>query len=405
MRETMKRSLFPLCQRGLMRRYIPILFGLLLCTCIFAQVTPMYPIHATSNTKEFVVNDFEHLYLGDYSDGHVIVLQKNTAKSYIFDQSGNKTGEISLKPTLGVFIPQFCEGVAPGKLPDESPVLFSTTGKIVKDFSEQLGKSGMQETPKSFTDGLALIAEKTAVFQFINTKGEVIFPHIHMMLPEMFDYSVRPLVEGKRFYCSYPDRLFGVIDESGKVIVKPAFDAAFNYSEGLAAVGVLSGMQMTWGFIDSSGGYVIEPIFNSRPGDFHSGYSVVRKKDGKYVYINTKGEVCSDEYWYAYRFVDGKAIVSKDSRKFQVVDTSFQVIKEFEGPFEARYYSDDDSLILDSSNHRMYSPDGTLMYCNTGMFCDGLAWYNTYNANKRTGEKGYINRQGEIVLRFVESEF
>lgn len=388
-----------------MRRFVSLYFSLLLCSCIYAQVTPRYPIHETSNTKEFVVNSLEQLYLGDYSDGHVIVLQKNTAKSYIFDQSGDKTGEISLQPTLGVFIPQFCGGVAPGKLPDGSPVLFSTTGSIIKDFSKQLGRSSMQETPKSFTDGLALIEEKRAVFQFINTKGEIAFPHIHMMLPEMFDYTVRPLVSGKRFFCSYPDRLFGVIDENGKIIIKPAFDAAFNYSEGLAAVGVLNGIQMIWGFIDTAGNYVIEPIFNSRPGDFHSGYSVVSKKNGKFVYINTKGEVCSDEYLRAYRFVDGKAFVSKNYGKFQVIDTDFQVIKEFEGPFEARDFSDEYSLILDSSNRRVYSPDGTLMYCNTGMFSDGLAWYSTYNARKGTGEKGYINRQGEIVVRFVENQF
>lgn len=387
-----------------MRHFIS-LFFCLLCTYIYAQVTPRYPIHATSDTKEFVVNSLEYLHLGNYSDGYVVVLQKNTNKWYIFDQSGNKTGEISLQPSLGVVIPYFCEGVAPGKLPDGSPVLFSPTGQIVKDFSKKLGKSSMEETPKSFTDGLALITEERAVFQFINTKGEIVFPHLHMMLPEMNDYYVRPLVSNRRFYCSYPDRLFGVIDENGKVIVKPTFNAAFNFSEGLAAVGVLNGIQMVWGFIDTAGNYVIEPVFNSRPGDFHSGYSVVRKKNGKYVFINTQGEICSDEYLYAYRFVDGKAFVSKNSGEIQVIDTDFQMIKEFEGPFEARAFSDEYSLILDSSNRRLYAPDGTLLYCNTGMFSDGLAWYSTYNARKRTGEMGYINLQGEIIVRFVESQF
>ncbi|ECL3693363.1 WG repeat-containing protein, partial [Campylobacter coli] len=54
------------------------------------------------------------------------------------------------------------------------------------------------------------------------------------------------------------NRKWGFIDKSGKFIVKPKFDEAWDFSEGLAAVG-LNGK---WGFIDKNGEFAIEPIFD-----------------------------------------------------------------------------------------------------------------------------------------------
>lgn len=63
---------------------------------------------------------------------------------------------------------------------------------------------------------------------------------------------------------------YGFIDESGKLVVNPAFEAAQDFSEGLAAVcvglGCYSGTkhekeETKWGFIDKSGAMVILPQF------------------------------------------------------------------------------------------------------------------------------------------------
>ncbi len=50
----------------------------------------------------------------------------------------------------------------------------------------------------------------------------------------------------------------GLIDKSGKFVIKPKFDYVWSFGEGLVAV-KLNGK---YGFIDKSGEFVIEPIFD-----------------------------------------------------------------------------------------------------------------------------------------------
>ncbi|EGQ2639350.1 WG repeat-containing protein, partial [Campylobacter coli] len=54
------------------------------------------------------------------------------------------------------------------------------------------------------------------------------------------------------------NRRWGFIDRSGKFVIEPKFDDAWNFNEGLAGV-ELNGK---WGFIDKSGKIVIEPKFD-----------------------------------------------------------------------------------------------------------------------------------------------
>ncbi|HIH2145375.1 WG repeat-containing protein [Campylobacter coli] len=50
----------------------------------------------------------------------------------------------------------------------------------------------------------------------------------------------------------------GLIDKSGKFVIKPKFDSIWSFREGLAKVG-LNGK---YGLIDKSGKIVIEPKFD-----------------------------------------------------------------------------------------------------------------------------------------------
>jgi hypothetical protein len=78
------------------------------------------------------------------------------------------------------------------------------------------------------------------------------------------------------------DKFWGYIDKSGKSIILPRFDDAQPFSEGLARVREHD----RWGYIDKSGVYVIRPAFEYAE-EFHEGLAVVGNQ--------TDGE---DEYWY-----------------------------------------------------------------------------------------------------------
>ena len=85
---------------------------------------------------------------------------------------------------------------------------------------------------------------------------------------------------------------FGYISRSGRIVVKPQFDSARGFSEGLARVEING----RYGFIDSSGRMAIKPVFNMA-NDFSDGLSAVKIPDGscelcgEWAYINKAGQV------------------------------------------------------------------------------------------------------------------
>lgn len=130
-----------------------------------------------------------------------------------------------------------------------------------------------------------------------------------------------------------PERkLYGFIDESGSNVLPFQYTYAFDFAEGLAAVNVGGTYRYgriptdgKWGFIDSTGKFVINPTFESPPFSsswvyspsdvglvMHEGYifseslAAVWKTD-RWIYIDKKGKVVIAE-------VDGNPILS--ARKF-----------------------------------------------------------------------------------------
>jgi WG repeat protein/PKD domain-containing protein len=85
---------------------------------------------------------------------------------------------------------------------------------------------------------------------------------------------------------------FGYINRRGRMVIKPRFDSARGFSEGLARVQV----NQRYGFIDTSGRLVITPRFNMA-NDFSDGLAAVKIPDGtcetcgEWVYINKTGHV------------------------------------------------------------------------------------------------------------------
>jgi hypothetical protein len=133
--------------------------------------------------------------------------------------------------------------------------------------------------------------------------------------------------------------LWGYINKSGQVIIKPQFRSAGQYSEGLAPVR-LNG---TYGYIDETGKFIIQPIYDvaysfeqgqakvyidAKPyfidkkgqrtfdhdlkeiADFgENDFSIVTTKNEKYGIINRKGKLVVDTiYKNIYPFSNGLAI-------------------------------------------------------------------------------------------------
>lgn len=101
---------------------------------------------------------------------------------------------------------------------------------------------------------------------------------------------------------------FGYIDKTGKYVVNPQYDAAHDFSDGLALV--KSGEK--YGYIDETGSYVINPQFDNAL-DFSYGLAAVEVGE-KYGYIDKEGNyVINPQYRSATSFTDdGYIIVTMD---------------------------------------------------------------------------------------------
>lgn len=121
--------------------------------------------------------------------------------------------------------------------------------------------------------------------------------------------NLPPLKIEDGLYKFYKGGKWGYKDESGKVVIEPLYDEAYNFSEGLAGVEI--GEKV--GFINTSGEMVIPAIYDSVTS-FKEGLASVTLND-KCAYIDKEGnEVFGFDYEAATCFTNNIALVKKDGK-------------------------------------------------------------------------------------------
>ena len=98
------------------------------------------------------------------------------------------------------------------------------------DFSEQLAPVAMSDYSK---------------WSFIDTTGK----EVVALSMDGRDGDVRAIADGMAMLVLYSGWKYGFVDKAGKEVIPPAYEDAFDFSEGFAAV-KLNGK---WGFIDKTG--------------------------------------------------------------------------------------------------------------------------------------------------------
>ncbi|MCK4665742.1 WG repeat-containing protein, partial [Candidatus Dependentiae bacterium] len=184
-------------------------------------------------------------------------------------------------------------------------------------------------------------------------------PHVHVFHDVFSDGLCSVLINGK----------YGFVDKWGKIAIKPEFDFAFNFSEGLAQVlkgstnyKYLPGEDMLLGFINKSGSLVIDYKF-SDGYKFTEGLASVTE-DKLAGYIDKTGEyVIEPKFEAGLEFSEGFAVI-KEGELFGYIDKTgnIQIKPQF------------------------WSADG---------FSEGLA--AVFHNNKR--KIGFINKEGEFVIK------
>ena len=203
--------------------------------------------------------------------------------------------------------------------------------------------------------------------------------------------------------------LFGFKDDHEKVVVKPSYNDAMDFSEGLAAVcrEVVTG-ELKWGFINKVGVEVIPPIYDKVVQPFNNSVALVKTKDGKTFTIDTKGNCIKDcpeikatpspqdQYIPSQRDQDldiptitkqGDGFVLKDKKGGLVINAIFENRPNFfNGVAKVRIGGKWGFIFRDGQQIKA-------TYEDAGDFSEGLA------PVKQNGKWGYINLKGDLLIQ------
>ncbi|MCL2028439.1 MAG: WG repeat-containing protein [Bacteroidales bacterium] len=330
-----------------------------------------------------------------------------------------------------------------------SPFIVYPDGKH-RDFADDISNVS------SFNEGYALIHKGMSAIMgvkqtFIDKNGKEVFPALTSThRGSIGDMTVYPVRENRRVFYNAELRKYGYADEKGNIVVKPQFDKALNFSEGLAAVMIKENYTEQWGFIDLTGKMVIPATYRLRPGRFSEGLAAVRignsESDYEMTYIDKTGKsVMDNTSWNLNEFHNGYAWVGTGCEKLFVMNKEFQEVSDltaafyyggngfgtcrfemFSGPPQDRLWGFDFPNGMQSLNQSglgegdIFAPSGALLFQAVDargnrvalhkmtegelMFCQIRMENESHLKEKDVYLSCFINAKGEIVFYFEEEE-
>lgn len=212
------------------------------------------------------------------------------------------------------------------------------------------------------------------------------------LIPPGYEKTVEQNKESKLYPVSFGNK-YGYMNAQGKVVIKPQFYVAHEFSEGLAPVQIKDKM----GYINQEGKIVIEPQFNIAFG-FSDGLAPVDLGDHM-GYINKSGKVVIEPELpieYATSFTSGVAVVTFhmdqshsliDKRGIIVVPPILDDIGFFSEGI-ARAEENGSYGFIDSSGEWIIEPQ----------YQDALDFSEALAAVKINGKWGFIDRSANKVI-------
>ena len=310
------------------------------------------------------------------------------------------------------------------------------------------------QNASSFCEGYALVQKGTSVIMgvkqmFIDKNGKEVFPALTSTARGTFgDMTIYPVRENRRVYYNAELKKYGYADDKGNIIIKPQFDKALNFSEGMAAVMMEENYVQKWGFIDLTGKMVIAATYKLRPGRFSEGLAAVRIGDSDYdyemSYIDKTGKrVMENKKWNLNEFHNGFAWVGTGCEKLFVMNREFKevrdVTKDFyyngngfgvcqfgmlTGDVQDKVWGIDFPNGMQSLNQSgigegdIFAPDGTILFQCVDAKGNGVSLHSITegdlmfckvsieNAPQLKEKNAYlscfINKKGEIIYYFEE---
>jgi hypothetical protein len=211
---------------------------------------------------------------------------------------------------------------------------------------------------------------------------------------------------------------WGYMDETGKTVIAPAYDYAWDFSEGLGRIK----LKGKFGFVNMKGDVVVQPSL-AYADNFHDGYARINTKDTtvndihydgydlnyNWTFVDTKGVIVTETFAKAEQVNNGVAAIKDDpayESPYTYVILSNGSITRQERVTEAIFNFNGHDLapasdpstnklgMIDKNEQWIVQP----VYDNIEAYSEGLA------AARKDNVYGYINTAGNWVYQQVVSQ-
>lgn len=235
----------------------------------------------------------------NYSEGLAAFMYGDDSKFGFIDKKGN----VVIQPQFWE-VQEFHEGLAAVKVGEDK---YSSKWGFIDKSGKMIARPIFDDPGYGYSEGLAVVRFEK-VWGALDKQGNV-------AIDFRFDHSIGGFHEGQAPVCIKVMNVAkcGYINTSGEMVIRPQFDGAEIFSDGLAVV--YSNEKL--GVIDKSGNTIVPIKFKSlgyNPPAYHSGMITFLFEDGiTYArgYLDTSGNVINQGnfMWAAGDFYEGMARV------------------------------------------------------------------------------------------------
>ncbi len=313
----------------------------------------------------------------------------------------NEEGELVIMPQF-IDVTSFKNGIAGFTMDDTYWGLINKTGEIIvePDFWEieldendpLYKKYGIHKLPSIFS------YNEEGMYHYIDKEGRV-FPGDDYHAADKFS-------DGLAAVCHKKTEKWGYMDPTGKIVIPPQFDRAFEFHEGVAVIED----DGKYGYVDKAGRIVMQPQFDWAES-MQEGLAVI-KKDGKYGYMDKTGKiVIPPKYISADGFSGGVAIVKMETENGEkqgvidktgkwLFDLDYKILRsDYSKPFE------NGTAVIYTSNYKYGIINKTGKVLFPPKFDKVTDFHGDLAAVQKGGKWGFINKKGEYVKKPAYDEF
>nr|WP_288690200.1 WG repeat-containing protein [uncultured Anaerotignum sp.] len=261
---------------------------------------------------------------------------------------------------------------------------------------------------RGFGDGFLRLDKRDRTNLILDMEGNTQFTYSYDDYHDVGSFS-----EGLARAMNYEEGKCGYVNTKGEEVIPFSFYTAAPFSEGLAAVGVdlpkeegRQSAETRYGYIDKTGGWVIEPKYRNAYA-FQDGLAKVADTDRNIGYIDKTGkEVIPLRYNKITDFWNGKAFAQEKSGEVFLIDRTGKKLKSI---ITGEYMREHGNGIISIEVDEQVAPGRVeyvrLYFDENGRvsekdaewrmrLSEGLAPYQ----DEKTGKYGYVGEDGTWVI-------